>query len=122
VTVHIKGGLLGHWSVWTQAAVTQFGSITEAQGGTISHGLLGLDSIVTDSNGAIYDALNDFAGCIPGCLEVLRRQGLVEGIWCLDPAETLSPGQLEEIDRVYAAHPSLNDDSFVAAHLAAWLA
>ncbi|MGV8969176.1 MAG: dihydrodipicolinate synthase family protein [Microbacteriaceae bacterium] len=122
VSVAISGGLLGHWSVWTHTAVSQFASITEARGQSISPSLLGLDSIVTDSNGAIYDALNDFAGCIPGCLEVLRRQGLVEGIWCLDPAETLSPGQLGEIDRVYADHPALNDDRFVAEHLAAWLA
>ena len=121
VTVHIRGGLLGHWSVWTAAAVDQFNQIRAAQGVAISQELLGLDSRVTDCNEAIYDALNDFAGCIPGCMEVLRRQGLLEGTWCLDPNETLSPGQLAEIDRVYSAHPDLNDDAFVASRLSAWL-
>lgn len=121
VTVHIRGGLLGHWSVWTAAAVEQFGRIRAAQGSAISQELLGLDSRVTDCNEAIYDALNDFAGCIPGCMEVLRRQGLLEGTWCLDPNETLSPGQLAEIDRVYRAHPDLNDDEFVASRLSTWL-
>ena len=121
VTVHIRGGLLGHWSVWTAAAVEQFATLRGAQGGSISQELLGLDSRVTDCNEAIYDALNDFAGCIPGCMEVLRRQGLLEGTWCLDPNETLSPGQLEEIDRVYLAHPELNDDEFVASRLSTWL-
>jgi len=121
VTVHIRGGLLGHWSVWTAAAVEQFATLRGAQGGPISQELLGLDSRVTDCNEAIYDALNDFAGCIPGCMEVLRRQGLLEGTWCLDPHETLSPGQLEEIDRVYLAHPELNDDEFVASRLSTWL-
>jgi hypothetical protein len=121
VTVHVKGGLLGHWSVWTHPAVEHFEVISAARGQAVSQQLLGLDSRVTDANLAIYDALNDFDGCIPGCLEVLRRQGLVEGTWCLDPNETLSPGQLEQIDRVYAAHPDLNDDEFVAQHLAAWL-
>lgn len=122
VTVHIVGGLLGHWSVWTRTAVAQFEAIAAVRGEPVSQQLLALDSIVTDANGAIYDALNDFAGCIPGCLEVLRRQGLVAGTWCLDKNETLSPGQLDEIDRVSTAHPSLNDDAFVAEHLATWLA
>ena len=121
VTVRIRGGLLGHWSVWTATAVEQFARLREAQGGPISQDLLGLDSRVTDCNEAIYDALNDFAGCIPGCMEVLRRQGLLEGTWCLNPNETLSPGQLAEIDRVYLAHPDLNDDEFVASRLSAWL-
>lgn len=122
VPVSIVGGLLGHWSVWTRAAVEQFERIRAARGQAVSAELLGLDSRVTDCNEAIYDALNDFAGCIPGCLEVLRRQGLVEGTWCLDEAEVLSPGQLEEIDRVYSVHPDLNDDGFVARHLERWLA
>jgi hypothetical protein len=122
VTVHIKGGLLGHWSVWTHKAVAQFTELSETRGQAVPSRLLGLDSTVTDSNGAIYDALNDFAGCVPGCLEVLRRQGFVESVVCLDPDETLSPGQLAEIDRVYATYPSLNDDDFVAENLAAWLA
>lgn len=122
VVIHIAGGLLGHWSVWTRTAVEQFSAISAVRGRPVPASLLGLDSAVTDSNAAIYDALNDFAGCIPGCLEVLRGQGLVATTLCLDENETLSPGQAEEIDRVCAAHPTLNDDDFVARHLATWLA
>jgi hypothetical protein len=77
---------------------------------------------VTDCNAAFFDAANDFRGCIAGCHEVLRRQGLLEGIWCLDPRETLSPGQGEAIDRVCAAHADLSDDAFVQANLERWLA
>ena len=84
--------------------------------------LLALDSRVTDCNAAIFDVANGFRGCIAGCHEILRRQGLLEGIWCLDPDETLSPGQAREIDRVRAAHPDLADDDFVAANLERWLA
>ena len=76
---------------------------------------------VTDSNAVFFDAANAFRGCIAGLHEVLRRQGLLEGIWCLDPEEGLSAGQNDEIDRVYAAYPHLNDDSFVAEHRDAWL-
>ncbi len=82
---------------------------------------LALDAAVTDCNAAFFDAANDFAGCIAGCHEVLRRQGLLEGIWCLDADERLSPGQAAEIDRVYAAYPELNDDAFVARNLNSWL-
>ncbi len=83
--------------------------------------LLALDAAVTDCNAAFFDVANDFSGCIAGCHEVLRRQGLLEGTWCLDPNEGLSPGQADEIDRVYAAYPDLNDDAFVAANLGRWL-
>ena len=83
---------------------------------------LALDASITDCNAAFFDVANDFAGCIAGCHEVLRRQGLLESIACLDPAETLSRGQAAEIDRVYAAYPELNDDAFVAAHRERWLA
>jgi hypothetical protein len=83
--------------------------------------LLALDSVVTDCNRAIYDAQNDFRGCIPGCHEVLRRQGLFVGTWCLDSAERLSPGQLELIDRVYRDYPDMNDDAFVRENLDRWL-
>ena len=76
---------------------------------------------VTDCNAAFFDTANHFAGCIAGVHEVLRRQGLLEGIWCLNPDETLSPGQLAEIDRVYRAYPHLNDDDFVRAGLDSWL-
>ena len=116
VTVRIRGGLLGHWSVWTKSAVEIFQGIQE---GKVD---LALDAKVTDCNSAFFDVAHDFAGCIPGCHEVLRRQGLLEGIWCLDPRETLSPGQAQEIDRVYAAYPELNDDAFVRANLERWLA
>ena len=90
--------------------------------GVADSDLLALDPKTTDANGAIYDGGNDLKGCIPGCYEILRRQGLLEGIWCLNPEETLSPGQMEEIDRVYAAYPELNDDEFVSANLDRWLA
>lgn len=116
VTVRIKGGLLGHWSVWTKTAVEIFEEIKKEKAD------LGLDAKVTDANSAFFDVANNFVGCIPGCHEVLRRQGLLEGIWCLDPNETLSAGQAQEIDRVYAAYPELNDDAFVRAHLERWLA
>ena len=122
VTLTIKGGLLGHWSVWTRRAVEQLERIHQAiDANKVDAELLALDARVTDANSAFFDVANDFAGCIPGCHEVLRRQGLLEGIWCLDPAETLSPGQSEEIDRVCAAYPELNDDAFVHENLARWL-
>ena len=122
VTLRIRGGLLGHWSVWTKRAVEQLGRIHEAvEAGRVDAELIALDARVTDANGAFFDMAHEFAGCIPGCHEVLRRQGLLEGIWCLDPKETLSPGQAEEIDRVVAAYPELNDDDFVRANLGRWL-
>ena len=119
----IRGGLLGHWSVWTRTAVALLARIHALpDDAAVPVDLLAQDSIVTDCNGAIYDAAHTLAGCIPGCLEVLRRQGLLEGIICLDPAETLSPGQMEAIDRVYAQYPEMNDDAFVRANLDRWLA
>jgi dihydrodipicolinate synthase/N-acetylneuraminate lyase len=121
-TVRIKGGLLGHWSVWAKRAVELLECIHAAvAAGSISSDLLRLDPQVTDCNAAIFDAVNDFHGVIAGCHEVLRRQGLLEGIWCLDPAESLGPGQKEEIDRICAAYPHLNDDIFVRANLERWL-
>ena len=77
---------------------------------------------ITDCNAAIFDVANNFHGVIAGCHEILRRQGLLSGIWCLDPNETLGPGQQQEIDRVCAAYPHLNDDAFVRANLQRWLA
>ncbi len=122
VTLRIRGGLLGHWSVWTARAVEQLQCVHAAvAAGAIDADLLALDSRVTDCNSAFFDVANGFAGCIPGCHEVLRRQGLLQGITCLDPAETLSPGQAAEIDRVCREHADLSDDSFVAANLALWL-
>ena len=119
VRVRIRGGLLGHWSVWTKYAVELLAKLQKAKP---SEELLALDSKVTDANSAFFDVANDFAGCIPGCHEVLRRQGLLEGIWCLDPKEGLSPGQAGEIDRVYAAYPEMNDDAFVKENLSRWMA
>lgn len=120
--VRIRGGLLGHWSVWVKPAVDLLRRIHALPDGSdIPEDLLAMDSKVTDCNLAIYDALNDLKGCIPGCLEVLRRQGLVEGVWCLDPAELLSPGQVEGIDRVYRQYPDMHDDAFVRANLDRWL-
>ena len=122
VTVRIRGGLLGHWSVWTRGAVEMLEKIRAAvAAGRIDDELLALDSRVTDCNSAFFDVANDFAGCIPGCHEVLRRQGLLQGIWCLDPEESLSPGQADEIDRVCREHADLSDDAFVAANLERWL-
>ncbi len=122
VSVRIRGGLLGHWSVWTRGAVQMLERTHAAvAGGAIDPALLALDSRVTDCNSAFFDVANDFAGCIPGCHEVLRRQGLLQGIWCLDPEETLSPGQAAEIDRVCHEHADLADDEFVAANLSRWL-
>ena len=122
IGVRIRGGLLGHWSVWTRGAVQMLDRIRAAvAAGPIDEALLALDSRVTDCNSAFFDVANDFAGCIPGCHEVLRRQGLLQGIWCLDPNETLSPGQAREIDRVCREHADLSDDAFVAANLSRWL-
>ena len=122
VRLRIRGGLLGHWSVWTKRAVEQLQRIHAAlDAGRIDAELLALDSRVTDCNSAFFDVANGFAGCIPGCHEVLRRQGLLQGIWCLDPEETLSPGQAAEIDRVCREHADLSDDAFVAQNLARWL-
>jgi hypothetical protein len=120
----IVGGLLGHWAVWTKRAVelhTECRRVV-ASGGPIPPELLSRASEVTDCNAAFFDAANNYAGCIAGLHEILRRQGLLEGVWCLDPKETLSPGQREEIDRVCRAYPHLSDDEFVTRHRDRWLA
>jgi hypothetical protein len=123
VNVRFQGGLLGHWSVWVRSAVELLARIKQQTGsGAVSDALLALDSRVTDCNAAFFDVANDFRGCIAGCHEVLRRQGLLEGIWCLDPNESLSPGQREAIDRVCAIHVDLSDDGFVRANRERWLA
>jgi hypothetical protein len=120
----IVGGLLGHWAVWTRRAVELLDECHRIvdRNSPVPQELLTRAAAITDANAAIFDAANGFAGCIPGIHEVLRRQGLLPGTWCLDPAETLSPGQAEEIDRVHAAYPRLNDDAFVRENLARWLA
>lgn len=120
---YFKGGLLGHWSVWTASAIKQFEDCKAARyKDSVPADLLALDARVTDCNSAFFDVANNFHGCIAGCHEVLRRQGLMQGLWCLDPNEGLSPGQKDEIDRVTREHADLNDDSFVAANLSKWLA
>ena len=122
VTLRFVGGLLGHWSVWTRSAVEIFRRCREAAAAaTIPVDLLAFDSRVTDCNSAFFDVANDFRGCIAGCHEVLRRQGLLEGTWCLDPEEGLSPGQGAEIDRVLRQHADLSDDGFVAANRERWM-
>lgn len=117
-TVRIVGGLLGHWAVWTRRAVELLERIHKEPE---CPGWLRRAAEITDSNAAFFDTANQFAGCIAGLHEVLRRQGLLVGRWCLNPAEGLSPGQMEEIDRVYAAYPHLNDDEFVRENLDTWL-
>jgi hypothetical protein len=119
----IVGGLLGHWSVWVKKAVELLDECHRVVRGHqgASKEMLRRSIEVTDCNAAFFDTSHAFAGCIAGLHEVLRRQGLLEGLWCLDPNEGLSSGQMEEIDRVYAAYPHLNDDKFVAAHRDEWL-
>ena len=120
--LRIVGGLLGHWSVWTKPAVELLDSCHRlAATDQVPAEMLKRSIEVTDSNAAFFDAANGFAGCIAGLHEVLRRQGLLEGTWCLNPRETFGPGQLAEIDRIYAAYPHLNDDAFVAQHRDEWL-
>ena len=118
---HIVGGLLGQYAVWTHAAVRQMERIRSTRGMPLDARWLSEAAALTDANGAIFDAAHRFAGCIPGIHEVLRRQGLLEGIWCLDPAETLSLGQAAEIDRVCRDYPALNDDEFVRDNLDRWM-
>lgn len=123
VTLRFRGGLLGHGSVWVRSAVELLKRCqAAARAATVDAELLALESRITDCNGAFFDVANNYRGCIAGCHEVLSRQGLLDGIWCLDPEEGLSPGQATEIDRVLAAHRDLADDEFVAANLARWLA
>ena len=121
VKKRIVGGLLGHWAVWTHKAVQLLEDVQKGKFDNDVQSALILANQITDSNTAFFDANNNFAGCIVGLHEVLRRQGLLEGLWVLNEEEVLSVGQLEEIDRVYAAYPHLNDDEFVAENLARWL-
>jgi hypothetical protein len=123
VTVRIRGGLLGHWSVWTKRAVELLDRIHQAvDQGEITSELLALDSQITDMNSAVFDVAHDFHGCIAGCHEVLRRQGILAGVRCLDPKEGLSAGQPDELSRVQRDYPHLVDDDFVRANRDRWLA
>ena len=118
----IVGGLLGQWAVWTRSAVMLVAAARAARAaGSVPEVLLREGAALTDANSALFDVRHGFAGCIAGIHELLRRQGLLAGTWCIDPNEGLSPGQMAEIDRVVALHPQLADDAFVAEHLDEWL-
>lgn len=119
----IVGGLLGHWAVWTHKAVALLNKIHELKqsGSKIPKEMLTLNMAITDANAAFFDAAHNFHGCIAGIHEVLRRQGLLEGIWCLDENEVLSVGQKDEIDRVYKDYPNLNDDEFIKENIEKWM-
>jgi dihydrodipicolinate synthase/N-acetylneuraminate lyase len=122
VTRRIVGGLLGQWAVWTRRAVEMLGEAHRAAAEpAIDAGWLARGAALTDANGAIFDARHRFAGCLPGIHEVLRRQGLMRGVWTLNPRERLSPGQSAEIDRVLRSHPELRDDEFVLQHRDEWM-
>lgn len=127
--LNFSGGLLGQWAVWTKRAVELLercrqvarhaGGASGDDGGALD--LLALGARLTDANAALFDPAHQFAGCIPGIHEILRRQGLLAGRWCLDPHEELSPGQMDEIERVLRSYPELTDDAFVEEHLHRWL-
>jgi dihydrodipicolinate synthase/N-acetylneuraminate lyase len=120
--VRMVGGLLGHWAFWTRKAVELLGRIKRSGAEPrAARSLLGLGALITDANGAIFDAANGFRGCIPGIHEILRRQGLLRGRWCLDPREELSRGQLAEIQQVCRAYPHLGDDEFVRERQDGWM-
>ena len=126
--VHFSGGLLGQWAVGTKNAVDLLRrclTITRGEASGDPRGevlqLLALGAELTDFNAALFDPAHQFAGCITGIHEVLRRQGLLAGRWCLDPHEDLSPGQMREIDRVLAKYPHLADEAFVRENLDRWL-
>lgn len=119
--VRIAGGLLGQWAVWTRSAVLLHRAIRRHRGKRIPSRWLTLAAQITEANAAIFDAAHRFAGCLPGIHEILRGQGLLQGTWCLDPAEVLSPGQRAAIDRVRRLYPRLADDRFVARHRERWL-
>ena len=120
VELRIVGGLLGQWAVWTRRAVELLKRVKTGRA-SLPARLMAEAAAITDANGAIFDARNQFAGCIPGIHDVLRRQGLLRGTWCLDPDERLSPGQSAEIDRVIQSYPQLTDDEFVHERLERWM-
>ncbi|MFC1558482.1 dihydrodipicolinate synthase family protein [candidate division KSB1 bacterium] len=123
-TVRIKGGLLGHWAFWTKKAVElldEIHGIVNNDEKTITAELITRAAQLTDVNSAVFDAAHTFSGSIPGLNEILRKQNIFEGIWTLKPDEILSPGQREEIDRVYESYPHLNDDQFVKENIDKWL-
>ena len=121
--MRFSGGLLGQWAVWTQRAVEMLEAVRQCRDEAPEKvlELLAVSNQLTDANAALFDVRHAFAGCIAGLHEILCRQGLFEGRWCLDPHEDLSPGQMEEIDRVCRIYPHLADDAFVQRNLDAWL-
>ncbi|MFD1717356.1 dihydrodipicolinate synthase family protein [Georgenia deserti] len=121
--VEVVGGLLGQWAVWTREAVRtlELARLAKAGDSGAIRDLVALNPRLTDANGVLFDAANGFAGSIAGVHEALRRQGLLENLVFLEPRDRLSPGQLAEIDRIWAAYPELRDDAFVAEHLDRWL-
>lgn len=117
-----SGGLLGQWSVWTRRAVELLARVRECRvQASIPADLLRIADALTQANAAIFDAAHGYAGCIPGIHDVLRRHGLMDNILCLDPAETLSPDQLDAIDSIWRRFPELRDDAFIDAHRDEWL-
>jgi dihydrodipicolinate synthase/N-acetylneuraminate lyase len=121
-SVRFAGGLLGQWAVGTQKAAQMLEDVKRWQSeGSVPAEAMALATEITDTNAALFDARNGFAGCIAGIHEILRRQGLMTGRWCLDPNDDLSSGQLIEIDRVYAQYPHLHDDDFIAERRDEWL-
>jgi dihydrodipicolinate synthase/N-acetylneuraminate lyase len=122
VVRRMVGGLLGQWAVWTRRAVELLEQLKRAaEDQLLDRKWLAGAAALTDANGAIFDARHGFAGCIPGIHEVLRRQGLLAGTWCLDPDEVLSPGQVDEIERAIRSYPELTDDAFVEENRDRWL-
>lgn len=121
--IRFVGGLLGQWAVWTHEVVNMLSAIhhQRAQDTLDYRHWLTYGTQLTDANAAIFDAMHSYRGCLPGIHWILQRQGLLQGTWTLNPHEQLSPGQVEEMERVYAAYPHLNDDDFVATHLDDWL-
>jgi len=122
-SIRIVGGLLGHWAFWTKCAVELLneihGLVDSEQ--PVSPQMFTLAAQVTDANAAVFNAVNNFAGCIAGVHEVLRRQGLMTGTWCINPKETLSQNHKKQIDEIYAVYPHFNDDDFVKQNLHKWL-
>lgn len=116
-----EGGLLGHWSVWTKRAVELFERLKkEKANSTISSEMLALANAVTDSNAVLFDGANGFAGCIPGLHYVLKKQGLMKTLHCINPNEVLSVGQDAELERIYKMYPILVDDDFVKENIDSW--
>ncbi|PTQ57355.1 MAG: 4-hydroxy-tetrahydrodipicolinate synthase [Candidatus Carbobacillus altaicus] len=122
VVLHFVGGLLGQWAVWTKTAVRMLDKIKKARSsGQIPLGWLKRNAELTEINGALFDVHHAFRGSIAGIHEALRRDGLADGLWFLDPEEGLSPGQAEAIERIYLTYPEWRDDAFIRDHLKRWL-